>query len=217
MDMRDIHAKEKPAVLGNAPIRDRGSFVVFGKPDIGQDEIDSVAAVISSRWIGAGPETRRFEDSFANYIGAQGAVAVNSATAALHLAMQVLDVGPGDEVITTAMTFCATVSAILHAGATPVLCDCDPETGNILPEQIAARITPRTRAIIVVHMYGRICDMGPIMSIADAPDCRWWRIAPMRWRPPGTAPMRAPSGGRLLQLLRQQDAHDRRGRHVCRP
>ena len=168
MDMRDIHAKEKPAVLGNAPIRDRGSFVVFGKPDIGQDEIDSVAAVISSRWIGAGPETRRFEDSFANYIGAQGAVAVNSATAALHLAMQVLDVGPGDEVITTAMTFCATVSAILHAGATPVLCDCDPETGNILPEQIAARITPRTRAIIVVHMYGRICDMGPIMSITDA-------------------------------------------------
>ncbi|OWJ76659.1 UDP-4-amino-4,6-dideoxy-N-acetyl-beta-L-altrosamine transaminase [Haematobacter genomosp. 1] len=166
--MSGIHAKQKPAIFGSAPIRERGSFIVFGKPDIGQEEIDSVGAVISSLWIGAGPETRRFEESFANYIGASGAVAVNSATAALHLAMQVLDLEPGDEVITTAMTFCATVSAILHAGATPVLCDCDPETGNILPEQIAARITPRTRAIIVVHMYGRICDMGPIMAIADA-------------------------------------------------
>ncbi|WP_290686930.1 MULTISPECIES: DegT/DnrJ/EryC1/StrS family aminotransferase [unclassified Haematobacter] len=168
MDMSGIHAKQKPAIFGSAPIRERESFIVFGKPDIGQEEIDSVGAVISSLWIGAGPETRRFEESFANYIGASGAVAVNSATAALHLAMQVLDLEPGDEVITTAMTFCATVSAILHAGATPVLCDCDPETGNILPEQIAARITPRTRAIIVVHMYGRICDMGPIMAIADA-------------------------------------------------
>jgi dTDP-4-amino-4,6-dideoxygalactose transaminase len=110
----------------------------------------------------------RFEADFSAYKGIKEThvAAVNSCTAALHLSMIAAGIGPGDEVITTALTFCATVNAVIHAGATPVLADIDPQTMNINPEQIERRITPRTRAILPVHFAGRCCDMDAIMGIA---------------------------------------------------
>lgn len=142
-------------------------YIVFGQPHFSDAEIDEVVDSLRSGWVGTGPKVARFEEAFASYLGARHAVAVNSCTAGLHLAMLVAGVRPGDEVITTTMTFVSTVNAILHAGATPVLVDCDPETGLILPEQAADAVTPRTRAIVPVHLYGRPCPMDAINEIAE--------------------------------------------------
>ncbi len=145
-------------------------FLVFGQPQIGQDEIDEVVDSLRKAWLGTGPKVSRFETEFARYKGIDSAhvAAVNSCTAALHISMLAAGIKPGDEVVTTPMTFCATVNAIAHAGATPVLADIDPVTMNIDPAQIAQRITPRTRGIVPVHFAGLPCDMGSIMSAADA-------------------------------------------------
>lgn len=144
----------------------RSSFLVFAQPVIEQAEMDEVLDSLKKAWIGTGPKVQQFERDFANYIGLPHAAALNSCTAALHLACLALNLGPGDEVITTAMTFCASVNAIIHTGATPVLADIDPQTLNIDPASIEARITPRTKAIMPVHFAGRACDMEPIMAIA---------------------------------------------------
>lgn len=149
------------------PIRPKDRFLVFGSPLIEEDEIAEVVACLRSSWIGTGPRVARFEKDFATYKGVSTAVAVNSCTAALHLSLLASGVASGDEVITTPMTFCATVNAILHAGATPVLADVDPATMNIDPGEIERRITPRTRAILPVHFAGRPCDMDRIMDIAQ--------------------------------------------------
>lgn len=143
-------------------------FIVFGAPDIQQAEIDEVVDSLQSGWLGTGPKVARFEREFAAYKGVdeQHVAAVNSCTAALHVSMIAAGIQPGDEVITTALTFCATVNAIIHAGGTPVLADVRPDTMNIDPEQIERRITPRTRAIVPVHFAGRPCDMDAIMDIA---------------------------------------------------
>lgn len=146
------------------------SYIVFGQPRFDESEIAEVVDSLRKRWVGTGPKVARFEREFATYIGATNAVAVNSCTAALHLAMLVSGVGPGDEVITSAMTFVATVNAILHTGATPVLVDCDPATGLLLPDQVADAVTARTRAIIPVHLYGRPCDMDALGEIARRND-----------------------------------------------
>jgi dTDP-4-amino-4,6-dideoxygalactose transaminase len=145
-----------------------GSFIVFGAPDIQQGEIDEVVDSLRSGWLGTGPKVARFERDFAVYKGVDEhrVAAVNSCTAALHVSMIVAGIQPGDEVITTALTFCATVNAIIHAGGTPVLADVDPLTMNIDPEQIERRITSRTRAIVPVHFAGRPCEMDAIMDIA---------------------------------------------------
>lgn len=140
-------------------------FVPFHRPSIGEDEIAEVVETLRSGWLTTGPRAARFEREFGEYVGARHTVALNSATAGLHLALAGLGIGPGDEVITTPMTFCATVQAILHVGATPVLADIGPD-GNIDPEQIARRINPRTRAILPVHMAGLPCDMESIWSLA---------------------------------------------------
>lgn len=153
---------------GLSPVRE--SMLVFGAPDIQQPEIDEVTATLESRWIGTGPRTARFEREFAEYVGAPEAVAVNSCTSALMLAMFAAGLREGDEVITTPMTFCATVNAILHTGALPVLADIDPVTMNIDPAAIERQISPRTRAILIVHFAGRPCDMGAIMAIAERHD-----------------------------------------------
>lgn len=145
----------------------RERFLVFGAPLIGDAEIDEVVDSLRSGWLGTGPKVARFERAFAVYKGVEQAVAVNSCTAALHLSLLAADLGPGDEVITTPLTFCATVNAILHAGATPVLADVDPITFNIDPAEVAARITPRTRAILPVHFAGRPCAMDPLMALAE--------------------------------------------------
>ncbi|MEM6460236.1 MAG: aminotransferase class I/II-fold pyridoxal phosphate-dependent enzyme, partial [Planctomycetota bacterium] len=121
-------------------------FLVFGKPVIGDAEHAEVQKVLDSGWLGTGPRVAAFESAFAAYksVPAERAVAVNSCTAALHLALVIAGIGPGDEVITTPLTFCATVNAILHAGATPVLADVDPATKNLDPAAVAAAVTPRT-------------------------------------------------------------------------
>ena len=143
-------------------------FIVFGAPQILEDEVNEVLHVMKSGWLGTGPRVAQFEREFAKYKGIQPdhVAAVNSCTAALHLSLLAAGVGPGDEVITTAMTFCATVNAIIHSGATPVLADVEPGTMNIDPEQIERHISPRTRAIVPVHFAGRPCNMAAIMDIA---------------------------------------------------
>jgi dTDP-4-amino-4,6-dideoxygalactose transaminase len=132
-----------------------------------KDALD--AAVLETLASGAyvsGPKVEAFETRFAAYCGAREAVAMNSGTSALHLALMALGIGPGDEVVAPAMTFVATVAAIRYAGATPVLADVDPLTWNIDPAAIERAITPRTRAIIPVHLHGRMADMDAIMAIA---------------------------------------------------
>jgi len=150
----------------------RERFLVFGSPLIEQPEIDEVVDCLRSGWIGTGPRVTRFEEQFREYIGADHAVAMNSCTAALHLSLLALGVGPGDEVIVPSMTFVATSNAVVHAGATPVLVDCDRRSMNVDPEAIEAAVTERTRAIVIVHFAGRVCDMGRILAIARRHDLR---------------------------------------------
>lgn len=141
-------------------------FLVFGQPQIEQEEIDEVVDSLRNAWLGTGPKVARFEHDFAAYKGVEHVAALNSCTAALHLSLLAAGVEPGDEVITTPMTFCATVNAIIHAGATPVLADIDPATMNISLREIERKLTPRTRAILPVHFAGRPCDMDAIMQLA---------------------------------------------------
>jgi dTDP-4-amino-4,6-dideoxygalactose transaminase len=147
-------------------------FLVFGSPLIEQAEIDEVVACMESAWLGTGPRVARFEHDFAAYQNLQPiqVAAVNSCTAALHVSMVAAGLEPGSEVITTPMTFCASVNAIIHAGLTPVLADVDAATQCIDPAAIEAAITPRTRAILPVHFAGRACDMDAIMAIANKHD-----------------------------------------------
>lgn len=149
------------------PDRMRDTYLVFGAPQIEEAEINEVVDSLRSGWLGTGPKTARFENAFKEYTGATHAMAVNSCTAGLHLSLLVADLVPGDEVITTPMTFCATVNTIIHAGARPVLVDCDRDTMLIDPQRIEDAITPRTRAIIPVHLCGRACDMDAITDIAQ--------------------------------------------------
>lgn len=142
------------------------NFITFGAPKIEQSEIDEVVDCLKSGWLGTGPKVARFEEAFRDYKGISHVTALNSCTAALHLSLKSLGLKPGDEVITTAMTFCATVNAIIHVGAVPVLADVELGTMNIDPVQIEKKITPRTKAIVIVHFAGRPCNMDAIMEIA---------------------------------------------------
>ncbi|MDQ2895657.1 MAG: aminotransferase class I/II-fold pyridoxal phosphate-dependent enzyme, partial [Actinomycetota bacterium] len=130
----------------------RENFLVFGSPSIGEPEIAEVVASLRSGWVGTGPKVGRFEQMLADYVGSPHARCVSSCTAALQLAMEVLGVGAGDEVLVPTMTFVASANAVEHAGATPVLVDSEPGTGLIDLEAAEAAITPRTRAIMPVHL-----------------------------------------------------------------
>jgi dTDP-4-amino-4,6-dideoxygalactose transaminase len=143
-------------------------FLVFGAPQVDDSEIKEVEACLRSGWLGTGPRVAAFESAFAQYKGTAPSkvAAVNSCTAALHLSMVAAKIEPGAEVITTPLTFCATVNAIIHAGLTPVLADVDAASQNIDPAAIEASITPRTRAILPVHFAGRPCEMDAIMALA---------------------------------------------------
>jgi len=144
----------------------QNKYLVFGAPIIQEDEIAEVVQSLRSGWIGTGPKVKRFEDNFKKYKGASYAVALSSCTAALHLSLIAVGIQSGDEVITSAMTFCATINAIIHSGGTPVLADCSPITQCIDPDDIERKITPRTKAIIPVHFAGHACEMDEIMSLA---------------------------------------------------
>lgn len=140
-------------------------FIQFHKPSIDRDEIDEVVATLQSGWLTTGPRTARFESDFRSYVAASHALAVNSCTAGLHVALAALHLGPGDEVITTPLTFCATVNTILQVGATPVLADIGDDC-NIDPESIRCKLTGRTRAIVPVHFAGLPCRMEEIWAMA---------------------------------------------------
>ena len=142
-------------------------FLPFALPDIGDDEINEVLDSLRSGWLTTGPRTKRFEEDFAAFAGVgTEAIAVNSATAGLHLALEAVGVGPGDEVITTPYTFTSDAEVVCYLGADPVFVDIDPATFNIDPDRIEAAITPRTKAIIPVHFAGLSCDMDAILAIA---------------------------------------------------
>ena len=140
-------------------------FVPFHVPSIGDEEIREVEATLRSGWLTTGPRTEQFEREFGAHVRARHAVAVNSCTAGLHVALAALGIGKGDEVITTPLTFCSTVHTIVQVGARPVLADIGSD-GNIDPERIAEAITPHTRAIVPVHFAGLPCDMKAIWKLA---------------------------------------------------
>ncbi len=145
----------------------RSEFLVFGKPRIEEEDIAEVVATLRSGWIGMGPRTIQFEQDFAAYTGAKHAIAVNSCTAALHLALLASGIGPGDEVITTPLTFAATANVIEHTGATPIFADVDRRTQALDPARVAEKITAKTKAILPVHMLGRPAPMDPFLALAE--------------------------------------------------
>src|SRR5579871_1904670 len=147
--------------------RSGAGFLPFSAPDIGEEEVAEVADSLRAGWLTTGLKTKRFEDEFGRYIGLNvQALAVNSATAGLHLALEAAGIGPGDEVITSPYTFTATAEIIRYLGASPVFVDVREDTLNIDPNGIKAAITGRTKAVIPVHFAGLACEMESILSIA---------------------------------------------------
>ena len=158
------------AIEGGPPVRP--SFLPFHRPSMGQEEEAEVVDTLRSGWLTTGPKTQRFEQEFARFLGARRALGVTSCTAAMHLGLVALGIGPGDEVITSPITFPATANVIVHVGATPVFTDVEPLTLNLDVKQLEARLTPRTRAIMPVHFAGHPCRMDALMEIA-----RHYRLA----------------------------------------
>lgn len=156
---------DKPVIEGGKATRD--NFLIFGSPNIEKMELKEVIDTLESGWLGTGPKTHKFERAFKKYKNANYALAVNSCTAALHLACKLTRLEPGDEVITTPMTFCATSNVIVHTGAIPVFVDVGKNTMNIDPKKIEDHITEKTKAIIIVHLAGRPCNMSAIMKIKE--------------------------------------------------
>jgi dTDP-4-amino-4,6-dideoxygalactose transaminase len=148
-------------------LRKRETFLPYSVPLIDDDDISEVVETLKSGWVAKGPRTIEFEKRFAEYTGAKYAIAMNSATAALHIALIAGGVKPGDEVITTSITFAATANTIIHVGATPVFVDVDPNTFCIDANKIEEKITDKTTAIVPVHYTGHACDMDKIRAIAE--------------------------------------------------
>ena len=152
------------AIDGGAPVREQ--FLPFGRPCLGEEEINAVVETLQSRWIGTGPKAVQFEKLFGEYVHSRHALAVNSCTAALHPSLIASGIGPGDEVITSPLTFAATANVIVHVGAKPVFADIDAFTLNVDPRNIEKAITRRTKAVIPVHYGGLPCEMDTIMALA---------------------------------------------------
>ncbi|MBV8770722.1 MAG: aminotransferase class I/II-fold pyridoxal phosphate-dependent enzyme, partial [Deltaproteobacteria bacterium] len=144
----------------------RDKFLPFHVPSIGDEEAAEVVKVLRSGWLTTGPKVQAFERAFAHYIGTPHAVALNSCTAALHLALDAIGLREGDEVLIPTMTFAATAEVVLYFKARPVLIDCEPDTLNLDPAGLEKAISPRTRAIIPVHYAGHPCAMAQILEIA---------------------------------------------------
>jgi dTDP-4-amino-4,6-dideoxygalactose transaminase len=145
--------------------RSRASFLPFALPSIGEEEIAEVVDSLRSGWITSGPKVKRFEAEFSQYIGCRHAMAVNSCTAALHIALTALDVGPGDEVIVPTLTFCSSANVVVHVGARPILVDVGADF-NVQAETIERAVTPKTKAIILVHYSGQACDLAAVYAVA---------------------------------------------------
>ncbi|MFL0443507.1 DegT/DnrJ/EryC1/StrS family aminotransferase [Bacillus subtilis] len=148
-------------------VQKRNHFLPYSLPLIGKEEIQEVTETLESGWLSKGPKVQQFEKEFAAFVGAKHAVAVNSCTAALFLALKAKGIGPGDEVITSPLTFSSTANTIIHTGATPVFADIDENTLNIDPVKLEAAVTPRTKAVVPVHFGGQSCDMDAILAIAQ--------------------------------------------------
>ncbi len=153
-----------PAVLGGEPVR--RIFLSFSQPRLSDSEINAVVDTLRSGWLTTGGRAQAFENDFRTFVGTKHAIALNSCTAGLFLSLKVLDVGPGDEVITTPLTFASGVNVIEHLGARPIFADIDPETWCIDPSEVQKRVTRATKALIPVHLYGMPCDMSALASIA---------------------------------------------------
>jgi dTDP-4-amino-4,6-dideoxygalactose transaminase len=147
-------------------------FLPFHVPDIAEDDIQATAETLRSGWLTTGARAKQFEEDFSRYVGCRHAIAVNSGTAALHLALDAIGVKEGDEVLVPTMTFAATAEVVLYFRAKPVLVDCRRDTMNIDPDQIEKAITSKTKAIIPVHIGGQPCDMDRILEIARVRDLR---------------------------------------------
>lgn len=147
-------------------------FVPFDRPDVGDEEIAAVAEVLRSGWITTGAKAKEFERCFAEYVGAAHALALTSGTDAMQVALAAWGVGPGDEVITTPLTFCSTLHTIVHQGALPVLADVSPDDYNLNPACVAGQITSRTKALLPVHLAGLPCRMGELLDLAARHDLK---------------------------------------------
>jgi len=162
--MNDRAPVEKLALDGGRPVREK--FLPFGLPLIGEEEMAEVRAALESGWLTTGPRTQQFGKDLAAYVGAKHAIPLNSCTGALHLALAALGVGPGDEVITSPLTFVATTNVVLHLGAKVVFADIDRETFNLDPKLVEAAITARTKVILPVHFAGYPCDLDVLHALA---------------------------------------------------
>jgi dTDP-4-amino-4,6-dideoxygalactose transaminase len=177
------------ALAGGTPVRQE--FLPYHRPSFGPEEEAEVVAALRSGWVTMGPRTHRLEAAFRERLGVPHAVAVSSCTAALHLALLGLGIGPGDEVVTTPLSFASTANVLVHLGAVPVFADVEPDTLNLDPAAAAARITPRTKAIMPVHLHGHPCDMDALRSLAErhglamVEDAAHAIEADYRGRPPG--------------------------------
>ena len=163
-NLKKLSTTDKPAIEGGTPIRK--DFLIFGRPLLFREEIKEVLETLRSGWWGTGLKTKEFEKRFSAYSHAKYALALSSCTAATELALDILGIGSGDEVITTPLTFVSTANVVLHRGATVKFADVDPKTWNIDPNEIEKTITKRTKTIIPVHLHGRPADMDAISKIA---------------------------------------------------
>jgi perosamine synthetase len=156
------------AIEGGSPVRE--ARLPYGRQWLDEEDIAAVVEVLSSDWLTTGPKVGEFEATFADFVEAEEAVAVSNGTAALHAAMYAADIGPGDEVIVTPMTFAASANCIVYQGGTPIFADVDLDTLLIDPEQVEAQITPRTKAIVAVDYTGQPCDYDALQAVADQYD-----------------------------------------------
>src|SRR5690348_11483104 len=151
--------------LSSDPTTRRDTFLSFQPPAIGDEEIEAVTETLRSGWLTTGPRTAELERRFAEYVGADHALAVSSGTAALHLALVALGIGPGDEVITSPITWPATANVVVHTGATPVFADVRESDLNIDPDRVRDLVGERTKAVIPVHLAGQACDLDPLHEL----------------------------------------------------
>ncbi|MCG2712355.1 MAG: DegT/DnrJ/EryC1/StrS family aminotransferase [Candidatus Omnitrophica bacterium] len=159
-----VYSNAKPVIAGGRPVRKK--LLDFHRPQTGHDELKAVGAVLKSGWLTKGPKTKEFEKKIAAFVKGKYAIGLNSCSSALDLALKVLSIGEGSEVITTPLSFAATANAIVHCGARPVFVDVDPLTLNIDPAKIEKAITRKTKCILPVHLYGQPCEMNSILRLA---------------------------------------------------